>query len=198
MGNGTISKGMKETLAKAAVYDLFGEEAALLEKRALEDIARIFDACWSDFDWAAAERVRDYIRWSNDFAFLYWLPEEWKNHVSYKAELYRLLKVSKLRHIELPKQYPVPMCGYYKPPDYAVREMLNAARPFMECVFKAEKAYKDICSTLTAVSTYKQLEETIPELAKFITKTSPANVLVPIEQINRVRNMFHQKAEGAA
>jgi hypothetical protein len=56
--------------------------------------------------------------------------------------------------------------------------------------------YEDINQILLCISTYKQLEDTIPELARYAsrTETEAVAVLVPIEQINRVRNLLQKEA----
>jgi predicted aldo/keto reductase-like oxidoreductase len=56
----------------------------------------------------------------------------------------------------------------------------------------AEKYYEEIKQVLLGINTRKQLEDTIPELAKFAPETAAGEVtaLVPIEQINRVRSFL--------
>jgi hypothetical protein len=60
--------------------------------------------------------------------------------------------------------------------------------------FTGRKYYEDIQQILLGLNTYKQLEETVPELAKYLPRTTAEAVtaLVPIEQINRVRNLLRQ------
>jgi hypothetical protein len=69
-------------------------------------------------------------------------------------------------------------------------------RPYMIKYFSARKYYADIVQILLGLSTYKQLEATVPELMAYLPKTETAKVtaLVPIEQINRVRNLFQKEA----
>jgi hypothetical protein len=70
-------------------------------------------------------------------------------------------------------------------------------RPYMVKYFTAKKYYEDIQQILLGLNTYKQLEETVPELMKYLPRTTSEVVtaLVPIEQINRIRNML-QKEDG--
>jgi hypothetical protein len=60
--------------------------------------------------------------------------------------------------------------------------------------FTARKAYESIKQVLLGINTHKQLEETVPELTKYLPKTviETVGALVPIEQINRVRALFIQ------
>jgi hypothetical protein len=68
-------------------------------------------------------------------------------------------------------------------------------RPYMVKYFTAKKYYEDIQQVLLGLNTYKQLGETVPELMKYLprTTTKAVTALVPIEQINRIRNMLQKK-----
>jgi hypothetical protein len=61
--------------------------------------------------------------------------------------------------------------------------------------FTVEKCYEGIKQVLLGINTCKQLEETVPELMKYLpgTTTEAVTALVPIEQINRIRNMLQKE-----
>jgi hypothetical protein len=192
MASTRLTKEIKETIALKIAKELF--VPSLLERWKIVEVqfTSLVKEIFADFDWEHVEPYRKYIRW-HDKIVLAEVPSEWHIH----GDVFRNhCGLPAIECIHLGFEYPSLNIGTVYL-DSAYKKRAEAIlRPYMLQYFIAKKYYKDIQQILLGLATYKQLEDTVPELTKYLPQTAVKAVtaLVPIEQINRVRNLLQKEA----
>ena len=188
---GRITNAMRESIAKKAIEDTFikGLKASWEAVRAALEVIvyKEYDGLTRD----ASGPFEEYIDWTRGIVFDFipdgWCPKYYQDAFSSRFCLPRLNRFEPLSR-EIPSQCHRSDIQGKKNKD----DILKILRPYVAQRTRAEKAYEDLKQVMLGISTTKQLEETIPELAKYLPVTAQDEVraLVPIDQINRVRAMF--------
>jgi hypothetical protein len=187
-----LTKAIKEAVAKRAAKDLFMIPLRDCWETVEGQFCNLVKEMFKDFDWEHVEPYRKFIRWHDEIRFCS-LPGEWR---IYDDGFRRMCALPAIECVELSFEYPSQNYN----PDYLGDEYRKHAedilRPYMVKYFTARKYYEDIQQVLLGINTYKQLEETVPELMKYLpeTATEAVTALVPIEQINRIRNLLQREA----
>jgi hypothetical protein len=159
-------------------------------------VAAIYDAEWKDFDWEHVEAYRDYMMWHSHVDIHGVLPSEWRRFEY--DDFHRVVGIH-MMFTEMPLHKHFPSTTQYDPdiPSEHGEMVEDLVRPFALMYVQVERAYNNIKQALLAVSTVKQLEEVLPELAKYLPGDCvTANLPVPIELINRVRGLFPPKGQN--
>jgi len=182
-----LTNAIREDIAKKAVMDLF--VPALLEQfeSVKEGIFALVKDQYKDFDWEHVEPYKEYIEWCEDIC-IDGLPGEW--NIDYR-DFRVACKLPAVSRFNLPFKIPATRSYVYLDGSYK-KQAEDILRPYMIQYLTAEKSFKDIRQVLLGINTLKQLEDTLPELVKYLPRTSAGEVtaLVPIEQISRVRALF--------
>jgi hypothetical protein len=183
-----LTKQVKQRIAENAAKELFAPSLLEYWKIVEGQFTDLVKHVFKDFDWEHAKPYRQYINWHNTIR-LHNLPEEWNIHYH---DFRGVCGLPSILHIDLPFEYP----SRYNHDEYLdsayKKRTEDILRPYMVRYFTAKKRYEDICQVLLGVNTCKQLQDTVPELMKYLPKTEGGVVtaLVPIEQINRVRSLL--------
>jgi hypothetical protein len=187
-----LTKAVKADIAGRAVKDLFASFLRKHWESAEVQLNDLVKESFADFDWAHVKPHRKFIHWHNEIC-LSSLPAEWEIQWD---EFRRVCGLNSIFHISLSFEYPSKdeRIGCL---DYAYhKQVVDILRPYLIQYFTARKYYEDIQQVLLGLSTYKQLEETVPELAKYVPRTTTGTVtaLVPIQQIDRIRGLLQKEA----
>jgi hypothetical protein len=188
-----LTKAVKEDVAKRAAKDLFILPLRKCWETVEVEFSSMVKDIFKDFDWEHVEPYREFIHW-HDEIMLSNIPGEWQIHWD---DVRKICDLPSIGCIELSFEYPSDeLNSEYLDSAYKKRAE-DILRPYMVKYFTAKKYCEDIQQILLGINTYKQLEETVPELMKYLPRTTAEAVtaLVPIEQINRIRNML-QKEDG--
>jgi hypothetical protein len=184
-----LTKAVKAEIAKRAARELFKPDLLELWKTTEEQLSGLVWESFADFDWDHVTPYRQYINWHDEIT-LAKVPAAWGRH--YWDDFRTICELPAITCIHLPFEYPSQEKGY----DYLDASFQKRAedilRPYMVRYFTAKKYYEDIQHILLGLNTYTQVEDVVPELAKYLprTETEAVTALVPIEQINRIRNLL--------
>jgi hypothetical protein len=191
MASVKLTKAVKASIAEKAAKDLF--LSSLLEhwKIVEEQFTSMVKETFKDFDWEHVEPYRAYIYWHSEIQLLQ-LPVEWRIHWD---DFRKLMGLPSIECISLSFVYPSRRSSGDCLECTSNKQVAGILRPYMVKYFTAKKYYMDIVQILLGLSTYRQLEDTVPELAKYLpgTAVEAVTALVPIEQINRVRNLLQNQ-----
>jgi len=188
-----LTKTIRESIAKKAVLDLL--VPALLEQfeSVKVGIFALVKDQFKDFDWEHVEPYRGYIDWTSHI-HIRKLHGEW---CIGNDEFRRVCGLPLVGDIKLPFEIPCSSgCCWSVYLDDSYKEKVeDILRPYMVQYLTAEKVFKNIKQVLLGINTFKQLEDTLPELVKYLPEraTRGTTALVPIEQINRVKVLFQLK-----
>ena len=175
-----------------AVRNLFRDSLLESWKTVEAQFTDLVEHIFEDFDWEHVEPYRKFICWHNAVR-LASVPGEWEIQWD---DFRKACGLPSISCITISFEYPSKH-EYADYLDSAYRKQAEAIlRQYMVQYFTARKYYEDIRQILLGITTYKQLEDVVPELVKYLssTKTEPVKALVPIEQINRVRNLLQKEA----
>ena len=192
-----LTVALKEKIAGDAARDLFAEPLLKQFVDVQANMENLVMESFSDFDFKNAKPYQEYINWHEGIRIPD-IPGEWEIHWH---DFKRECKLPSIEHFDLPFKIPSKRdvhLAVYLDKKYHKKAMA-ILRPYMINYLTAEKAYDEIKQVLLGVNTSKQLEESLPELAKYLPNAADGAVtaLVPIEQINRVRSLFNGKQEVA-
>ena len=190
-----LTMALKEKIAGDAARDLFAEPLLKQFSDVQAKIENLVRDSYSDFDFKNVEPYQEYINW-HEHIKIPDIPGDWG--ISRDA-FRRACGLPIIEYFDLP--FKIPSDGAYTPylAETHHKKAVEIIRPYMINYFAARKAYDEIKRVLLGVNTSKQLEESLPELAKYLPNAADGAVtaLVPIEQINRVRSLFKGKQEVA-
>jgi len=185
-----LTNAVREDIAKRAAMDLFVPALLKQFESIVEDIFALVKDQFKDFDFEHVGPYKEYIQWE-DSIYIYGLPGKWNIH---NDEFRRKCGLPEIRWLQLPFEIPTKGGSVYLDSSYEkkVEEILH---PYMVQYFTAQKSYEDIRQMLLSVGTFRQLEDTLPELVKYLPygAIGETTALVPIELINRVKKLFQQK-----
>jgi hypothetical protein len=189
MAAARLTKAVKEDIARASTRALF--EASLREywKIVEEQFTSLSKEIFKDFDWEHVAPYRTYMDWDTAVQ-LSGLPAEWQVHWD---TVRAFLKLPSIDRIQINFEYPSRGNAFL---DSAYRKQAEGIlRPYMIKYFAARKYFEDVRQILIGITTYKQLEESVPELMQYVPNAEVMTVtsLVPIEQINRVRALLQKE-----
>jgi hypothetical protein len=192
MASTRLTNVVKDDLAKRAAKDLFMLPLRECWETVEVQFSSLVQEIFKDFDWEHVEPYRTFINWHSEI-LLNNIPGEWQIHWDGFRQVCDLPEIA---CIELSCTYPSRRAaidyldGAYK------KRAEDILRPYMAKYFTAKKYYEDIQQILRGLTSYTQLEEIVPELVKYLprTATEAVTALVPIEQINRVRNLLQKEA----
>jgi hypothetical protein len=148
------------------------------------------ETIYANFDFDNSGPYEAYINWHKTID-LCSLPGDWNlaNTFSMAFDLYHSNEVA--------LDFAVPSRNQYSPdiPNEYRRDIENILRPYAVQYLQAERAWYDIKKVLSGLTTFKQVEEIVPELTRYlpVTPIEQVNALIPIEQINRVRALFSKE-----
>jgi hypothetical protein len=187
-----LTKTVKEDIAVRAARDLFVLPLRERWETVEAQFSSLVKDIYKDFDWEHAEPYREFINWYSEIR-LSSLPGEWQIHWD---DFRKVLNLPGTECLEL--SFSHPSRKYYSEYlDSAYKERAeDILRPYIVEYLTARKYYEDIKQILLGLNTCKQLEETVPELAKYLPGTAAGAVtaLVPIEQIYRIRSLWQKEA----
>jgi hypothetical protein len=191
MAGARLTEKIKKYIAVASVKGVFMPSLHECWKTVEVQFTDLVKDIFKDFDWEHIEPYREFINW-HDKIHLCCIPGEWEIQWD---EFRRVCNLPPITCIELSFKYPSQDSsrGYL---DNAYKKHAeDILRPYMIKYLTAKKYYKDVQQILLSLSTYKQLEETVPELMEYLPKTAiePTTALIPIEQISRVRNLLQKE-----
>ena len=184
-----LTNALRDHIAKSAAMDLFSKKLKEHHKAITKEIIDLVKGAYKGLDKEHAGVFAEYINWCNEIRFNS-LSADWE--ATFYDSFGALCGVTSVCRFELPFAIPNKYNVPYLPDKYK-KQVENILRPYMIEYLNAKKSFKEIKSVLQSLNTYKQVEESLPELAKYLPKTSldSTTALVPIEQFNRVRALFH-------
>jgi hypothetical protein len=153
------------SIAEKAAKDLFASELLEQFKIAEKQIIALVKKSYEDFDYEHVEPYRRYIEWHDKIGLV--LPKEWYFGRDAFAVACGLPSISRFK---LPFQIPFQIlpnqsaCFIIYLDDRYTEQALDILRPYVVKYLTAKEAYEGIKETLFGLNTYKQLEDTIPEL----------------------------------
>ena len=188
-----LTVALKEKIADDAARDLFAEPLLKQFSDVQANMENLVRESFSDFDFKNAEPYQEYINWHEEIKIPN-IPGDWEiTHDEFK----RKYKLPSICYFNLPFKIP-DRHDYHTPylDDKYHKRAVEILRPYMINYLTARKAYDDIKQVLLGINTFKQLEESLPELAKYLPiVVNVVTALVPIEQINRIKTLFKRKQE---
>jgi len=156
----------------------------------LEDYVRNL---YNHFDFENMGLYKKYINFTNNVRFSWNLPSDWNidgDKFSQICDLKSLFEFSIKFDIPLEADnfYTLDLDKEHK------ENVEDIIRPFMINYLTARTAYEDVVQVLSGLTTFKQVEEILPELVKYlpVTHRDKINALIPIEQVNRVKALFNK------
>jgi hypothetical protein len=186
-----LTKTIKESIAINAIKELFVPSLRECWKSVEAQFSDLVKEVFKDFDWEHVGPYRGFINWYDEIR-LYGIPEKWNIYWDKFREVFDLPSISSIHIL-----FEYPSAGYNSDSlDNAYwKRAEGILRPYMIQYFIAKERYEDIGRVLLGLSTWKQLEDTVPELVKYAPKIEAraATALVPIAQINRVRNFLRKE-----
>jgi len=186
-----LTNAIREGIAQKAVKELFIQQLLKQFDEVKENIIVLAKEAYRDFDYKKAEPYRQYIHWHKKICISRvssdWDSIQWD-------DFRRNNDLPQVYAFELPFEIPSNRDEYssvYFTGEYNKRA-IEILRPYMTMYFRARDAYSSIKTSLVCINTEKQLEEVLPELVKYLPKTTIDGVtaLVPQEQINKVKALF--------
>jgi hypothetical protein len=192
-----MPKWAKEQVLKNAVTGLVLAKRDTAWQQLQTDLTELAE---SQFKEGMAEELRQYEdsyvrfrRYLNDDHIKY--PAEFRNaENSIEFHQWGFCRVGAA---QLRKTFPVKSNEVYL---YVIEEVapqyIAAARRYMNVFFEAKKAAGLLEQSLATVSTYRQFEETLPELVRFCpAQDLPKQLPVSAQTIARCRELFTPIAE---
>ena len=190
-----LTATLKDKIAENAARDLFAGPLLKQFSDVQAKIEVLVRDSYSGFDFKNAGPYREFINWHKQVKIPN-IPGDWDIHWD---AFKKICKLPDITHFDLP--FEIPTRREYTPylADKCHKKAMEILRPYMISYLTAEKAYGEIKQVLLSINTSRQLEESLPELAKYLPDTAKGAVtaLVPIEQINRVRTLFKRNQEVA-
>ena len=191
MKAGRLTNAIRKSIVERAVKDSFADSLLECWKTVEAQFTDLVKDCFKDFDWEHVEPYRGYIHWHEEI-YLNRYPGEWSIHWD---DFRGVCGLPSINHIDISFKYPSKSSSADFLNDGYQKQAEDILRSYMVKYFTARKYYEDIQQILLGITTYKQLEDIVPELAKYLPKTSSEAVtaLIPIEQVNRVRNLLQKE-----
>jgi len=212
-----LTKDFKEDLVRKVVDALFITDIQSLRDSAIIEFEKILDEYYSElkFDWKSAEKLADYIRWTDRVDIEHAIDYELTRKVSnFKLNTSKVWNTTSRWLLKMSKKYPI-TCSlgwkdgidvtYFYPLKNDEKRARTPALKRVEKVFlafinkinEAYDAFENLTSALMLVNTYKQLDEQFPELAPYYeAPDGTVTALVPIDVVNRVKNLFKEVKEN--
>jgi hypothetical protein len=185
-----LTGAIRDDVANKAAKALFALSLKTLLEETKKAIITFIYNRYKDFDFELAEKFNDYIRWTRTVRFE-WLPDNWNIRFD---TLHKICGLDSINCISVPFDLPMPRESAWAReiafPEKYKEEIMRILRPYMTCYFNARKSFEDIQQILLGLNTFKQVTDTLPELAKYLPSDVQCNALIPIEQINKVKALF--------
>jgi hypothetical protein len=192
MASTRLTNSVKEDLAKRAAKDLFRLPLCECWETVEAQFSSLVEEIFKDFDREHVEPYREFIHWHREI-MLCSLSGAWQIHWD---DFRRTCSLPDIECIQLSCEYPSRNLSPEYLDDAYKKRAEDILRPYMVKYLTAKKSYEGIKQILLGLTTYKQLEEIIPELVQYLPKTATEAVtaLVPVEQINRIRSLLQKEA----
>ena len=188
-----LTNAIRASILDSVAKDLFKVPLQQGWKIVESQFTDLVKGIYKDFDWGHVEPYRKFMHWHKKILLLS-LPEGWNNCW---CGLRSACSLPVANSVDIDFEYPSRNINA----DFLEKKYQKQAegilRPYMVRYLAAKKYYEDVKQLLLGITTSKQLRDVVPELAKYLpdTETAAVTALVPIEQINRVRNLLRKETD---
>jgi len=186
-----LTNVLRQSIADRAAKELFAAPLLELFKTVEKQIADLAKSAYKNFNYEGAKPYREYINWHKEI-YIQHIPKEWQiTWCDFRREVCDLPSTE---YFNLPFEIPSNSGSKVYFDGAHEKQATSILRSYMVKYLTAREAYENMQQVLLGISTFKQLEETLPELVKYLPKdqTESVTALVPIEQINKVKALFRK------
>jgi len=146
---------------------------------------------FKDFDFKGAEKFREYMDW-HDYIYIDYGEANTELSVRWANSFMQVFGLEGTRCVSLVDfEYPSRL-GTAGLDSKFKKRVIGIVKPYVYKLRETEEMWNSINTLLKGVSTFKDLEESLPSLLPYLPQdgAAPVTALVPAEQYDKINRFF--------